>query len=394
MSEWNQYKLSDVTTILGDGLHGTPQYCADGSFYFVNGNNLVDGKIEIKDSTKRVSEDEANKYRKNLNHRTILVSINGTIGNVAKYRGEPCVLGKSACYFNVLECFDLDFIYYVVASAQFKSAITHLATGTTIKNVSLETMRNYSFVAPRVEEQKKIAAILSSLDEKIETNRKINARLEELAQALFKSWFIDFEPFGGKMPEDWEVLSFDDAIEVIAGGTPKTEVKEYWNGDIPWISVKDFVNEKHFVMNTERYISRKGLENSSTHLLNPGDTIISARGTVGAIAQIQEPMAFNQSCFGLRCKINNGAHWLFYLIHNKVTELKQKSHGSVFDTINRKTLSDLQIVVPTSEILSKFHFIISPIVEKSLFSSKESSRLAELRDTLLPKLMSGELIPE
>lgn len=100
-----------------------------------------------------MAEDEAKKYRKNLNHRTILVSINGTIGNVAKYDGEACILGKSACYFNVAEDFDLNFIYYVVASQQFKSSITHLATGTTIKNVSLETMRNYSFLAPSKDEQ-------------------------------------------------------------------------------------------------------------------------------------------------------------------------------------------------------------------------------------------------
>lgn len=318
------------------------------------------------------------------------------IGRVGAYCGsvhhskEKCWISDNAISATAKEGNSIDYLYYLLNSLNLNRY--HIGGAQPLMTQGI--INNIDIPSHSLSEQKRIAAILSSLDEKIETNRKINARLEELAQALFKSWFIDFEPFGGKMPEDWEVLSFDDAIEVIAGGTPKTEVKEYWNGDIPWISVKDFVNEKHFVMNTERYISRKGLDNSSTHLLNPGDTIISARGTVGAIAQIQEPMAFNQSCFGLRCKINNGAHWLFYLIHNKVTELKQKSHGSVFDTINRKTLSDLQIVVPTSEILSKFHFIISPIVEKSLFSSKESSRLAELRDTLLPKLMSGELIPE
>lgn len=177
MEEWKEYKLKDVTTILGDGLHGTPKYDKNGNVFFINGNNLVDGKIEIKDSTKRVSEDEANKYRRNLNHRTILVSINGTIGNVAKYKGETCILGKSACYFNVAEDFDLDFIYYVVASKQFRNTITRLATGTTIKNVSLETMRNYSFVAPSINGQKSISSMLSSLDNKIELNHRINDNL-------------------------------------------------------------------------------------------------------------------------------------------------------------------------------------------------------------------------
>ena len=177
MEEWKEYQLKDVTTILGDGLHGTPKYDENGTVFFINGNNLVDGKIEIKDSTKRVSEYEANKYRKNLTPRTILVSINGTIGNVAKYKGEACILGKSACYFNVADNFDLNFIYYVIASQQFKDTITHLATGTTIKNVSLETMRNYSFMAPSINEQKRISSILSSFDDKIELNRRINDNL-------------------------------------------------------------------------------------------------------------------------------------------------------------------------------------------------------------------------
>lgn len=174
MEQWKEYQLKDVTTILGDGLHGTPKYDDNGTFFFINGNNLVDGKIEIKESTKRVSEAEANKYRKNLTNRTILVSINGTIGNVAKYNGEACILGKSACYFNVSENFDLDFIYYIVSSRIFKNTITRLATGTTIKNVSLETMRNYSFISPGITEQKRISKILSALDDKIELNRRIN----------------------------------------------------------------------------------------------------------------------------------------------------------------------------------------------------------------------------
>lgn len=381
MNDWKEYRLGEVVNILDSkriplstaqrkemkgqyryfGAQSVIDYVND---YIFDGDYLIlaeDGE-NLKSRKQPIAQIVSGKFW--LNNHAHIMQVN-----------EKADLRVLAALLNMI-----DVSGYITGSAQPK--------------LNQENMSRIKITLPPLSEQKKIAGILSSFDEKIETNRKINARLEELAQALFKSWFIDFEPFGGKMPEDWKVLSFDDAIEVIAGGTPKTEVKEYWNGDIPWISVKDFVNEKHFVMNTERYISRKGLDNSSTHLLNPGDTIISARGTVGAIAQIQEPMAFNQSCFGLRCKINNGAHWLFYLIHNKVTELKQKSHGSVFDTINRKTLSDLQIVVPTSEILSKFHFIISPIVEKSLFSSKESSRLAKLRDALLPKLMSGELMPE
>ena len=156
MEEWKEYKLREVTSILGDGLHGTPNYDGNGSVFFINGNNLDNGVITIKKDTKRVSTDEASKYRKQLSDRTTLVSINGTIGNVAKYRGEDCILGKSACYFNVNKDVCLDFIYYIVNRNVFKRYLSQLATGTTIKNVSLETMRNYSFLMPKYDTQEKV----------------------------------------------------------------------------------------------------------------------------------------------------------------------------------------------------------------------------------------------
>lgn len=177
MEEWKKYKLRDVTSILGDGLHGTPNYDDNGTVFFINGNNLENGVITIKRDTKRVTIEEASKYQKPLSDRTIFVSINGTIGNVAKYNGETCILGKSACYFNVKPDIYLDFIYYVVSSKFFKTSINQLATGTTIKNVSLETMRNFSFLMPNFTLQEKISRILRSLDDKIALNKRINDNL-------------------------------------------------------------------------------------------------------------------------------------------------------------------------------------------------------------------------
>lgn len=183
MEEWKSYKLSDVTDSIGDGIHGTPKYDEDGSYFFINGNNLENGKIIIRSSTKRVSEEEALKHRKRISERTILVSINGTLGNTARYNYERCILGKSACYLNVKEDVDIDFIYYVVTNKQFKDTISRLATGTTIKNVSLETMRNYEFFMPSLENQKKISSILKSIDDKIAINCQIN---DNLTSTLFR----------------------------------------------------------------------------------------------------------------------------------------------------------------------------------------------------------------
>lgn len=177
MRNWKIKTIAECSTILGDGLHGTPKYDKLGEYAFINGNNLNNGYILIKPDTKRISLSEYEKYKKNLTDRTVLVSINGTLGNVAVYRGEKIILGKSACYFNVAENCDVQFMRYVVSTPQFQQYIHSVATGTTIKNVSLKQMREYAFPCPNLFEQQRIARILYLLDKKIETNSKINDNL-------------------------------------------------------------------------------------------------------------------------------------------------------------------------------------------------------------------------
>lgn len=178
MTAWRKITIKDATTVLGDGLHGTPQYTESGEYAFVNGNNLVDGKIIVKKDTKRVDKSQFEKYQRPLGERTILVSINGTLGNVGVYNGEKIILGKSACYFNVKEEYDKDFLKYVVSSPAFKRYLENNATGTTIKNVSLKQMREYQFNIPEdIMEQKKISGILSKIDAKIDINNAINRNL-------------------------------------------------------------------------------------------------------------------------------------------------------------------------------------------------------------------------
>ena len=169
--------LENCTDILGDGLHGTPKYTENGEYAFINGNNLVDGEILIKRDTKRVDFSQYEKYRKPLTDRTLFVSINGTLGNVGIYNFEKIILGKSACYFNVKKSVDKDFIYYVVLSPVFRRYLESNATGTTIKNISLKQMREYEFLLPPIEVQKKISSILKRIDEKIKSNKLINKNL-------------------------------------------------------------------------------------------------------------------------------------------------------------------------------------------------------------------------
>ncbi len=182
--EWKKYKLSDITSKLGDGLHGTPKYDNNGEYYFINGNNLENGKIVIKPDTKRVSFTEYQKYKKELNNNTILLSINGTLGNIGYYNNEKVILGKSACYFNLKDGFSKDYVRYIMSTKSFKLFLENFATGATIKNVSLDAMRNFEFFAPRKDLQDKIAKILSNYDNLIENNNKRIKILEEMAQKI------------------------------------------------------------------------------------------------------------------------------------------------------------------------------------------------------------------
>jgi len=190
---WETKELRELTTILGDGLHGTPKYTIDGDYYFINGNNLNDGKIEFKENTKRVNVDEFNKHKKNLTDRTVLVSINGTLGNVAFYNGEKIILGKSACYFNLKENVDKGFVKYVLSSRYFIDYAHREATGATIKNVSLKSMREFKVPLPPLKEQQTIVCQLDALraeTQKLEAvyQKKI-ADLEELKKSILQKAF-------------------------------------------------------------------------------------------------------------------------------------------------------------------------------------------------------------
>lgn len=163
---------------------------------------------------------------------------------------------------------------------------------------------------------------------------------------------------------EWMKKSLIEIVELISGGTPKTSKSEYWDGNINWLSVKDFNNCNRYVYSTEKMITEEGLNNSSTKLLQKDDIIISARGTVGEIAIIPFPMAFNQSCYGIRAKGGIDSTFLYYLVKNSIRKLKAITHGSVFDTITRDTFANIEVNIPDLDTQSKMAKILSNIDDK------------------------------
>ena len=403
--EWKEVTLGEVSSKIGDGLHGTPQYDGDGSYYFINGNNLNCGKIIIKDDTKRVGIDEFVKNQKELNEQTLLVSINGTIGNVAKYNNEPCILGKSACYINVIKEVDKEFIYYVLTSANFKRNITNEATGTTIKNVSLKQMREYKFNIPcNIADQHRIASILSSLDRKIELNNKINADLEEMAQAIFKNWFVDFEPFKdgkfvdselGMIPEGWKVGTLGDMGTIVCGKTPSKANSNYYGGDIPFIKIPD-MHGNVFVESSEDRLTEQGSLSQIKKLIPPYSLMVSCIATVGLVSINTKPSHTNQQINTIIPHNKSALFYLYQYIKNNEELLKNMGRGGTTTlNVNTKSFSNIRLFIPSDIALLQFHQIVEGLFKKIELNMQESRTLSLLRDTLLPRLMSGELeVPE
>lgn len=258
--------------------------------------------------------------------------------------------------------------------------------------------------------QAEIAAVLSSLDRKIENLRRQNETLEAIAQTLFKHWFVNFEfpnadgkPYkssGGAMepselgaiPAGWHVGKFADFFHLFSGGTPKTTIDEYWDGNIQWLSAKDVTSHhKAFILSTEKTITTLGLDKSAAKLLPKYTMVVSARGTVGNYCVLSEQMAISQSNFGV---ISRNSDYLFFghlLIMSLIHKLKREAYGSVFDTITTSNFKRLNILVPDVSVLQNFESFVSRTFEKTLLNEQQIQTLTKTRDVLLPKLMSGKL---
>lgn len=379
--EWKEVRLCDVCSELSDGLHKAPKFIEKGEYIFVNAKNLYNGYILDNDPTKKTSHEEYLKYKKPLGKHTILYSIDGTIGNIAKYRGEKCVLGKGACYLNCNPKIVVSsYLYYQLQSPHFKSYIHLMSTGSTIKHISLKTMREYVFELPSLTDQRRIASILSSLDRKIELNNKINADLEEMAQAIFKNWFVDFEPFKdgkfvdselGMIPEGWKVGCLGDLITIKYG----KDHKKLDDGTFPVYGSGGFM----------RFVN--------SWLYNGESVLIPRKGTLDNIMYVCEKFWTVDTMFFSVPKMDYVMKYVYNYI--KRFDFSKMNEGTSVPSNTAARLNKMPILIPTHEILEMYDETLCPVYNKRKMKDKESRTLSLLRDTLLPRLMSGEIeIPE
>ena len=390
MAEWEKTTLEKCTDILGDGLHGTPKYTDGGEYAFINGNNLVNGEILIKKDTKMVDYSQYEKYKKPLTNRTLLVSINGTLGNVGMYNSEKIILGKSACYFNVKEFVDKDFIYYVVSSPMFRQYLEHSATGTTIKNISLKQMREYEFLLPPIEKQKQISSVLKMIDEKIKNNRRVNENLLQQALAIYKAWFCDFVLSDGVLPESWHITTIDALSSLVTRGiAPK-----YDNSSNQIVLNQKCIRDHTIdVSLARRHLPKKINEK----WVSKGDLLINSTGTgtLGRVAQVwfdANNMTVDSHVTIVRPKAPILQSYIGFWGLSHESEIEAQHTGSTGQTeLPRDRVKAMELPLPDEDTLSKFNELVIPMTDAVVSNQKENAQLSQLRDTLLPKLMSGEI---
>ena len=381
MSEWKEYKLEEITTEIGDGIHGTPNYSEDGEFYFINGNNISNGKVMIKGDTKRVNRIEFEKYKKSLSNRTILLSINGTIGNVGFYNDEKCILGKSACYLNLKDNIDKNFVYYTFLTDDFQSHLLNIATGTTIQNVPLKGLRESIILLPPLDEQKRIASILTSIDNKIDLLHRENATLEVMAETLFRQWLIE------EAKDDWNEMP----LTKIANFTNGLACQKYppKNGieKLPVLKIRELANG---ISSDSDYATT---EVANEYLVHAGDVIFAWSASLMVKIWDGEDCILNQHLF--KVTSDSFPKWFYYYwckYHlNEFIAIAQ-SHATTMGHIKRGDLENTMVLVPSNDELKVMSDQFDCIIQKLENNNKEICTLIQTRDNLLPKLMNREII--
>lgn len=307
---------------------------------------------------------------------------------------------------NIANNVDKYFLYWIMRTPAYQSFIATHSSGTTVHHTSPKGIGNYVFKLPSLDEQRRIASILSSLDRKIELNNKINADLEEMAQAIFKNWFVDFEPFKdgkfvdselGMIPEGWKVGRADDFYQINIGKTPPRKEHKWFStnpADKIWVSIANMGNSGIFISDSSEYLTKEAVDSHNIIMVPRNTILLSFKLTVGRVAIADKELTTNEAIARFILSDDKYMEYL-YLYLKKYDYNSLGSTSSIATAVNSKTIKGMQMLQPSDNAIDAFHIKVNPIFEKIRSLTKENSHLSLLRDTLLPRLMSGEIeVPE
>ena len=423
-SDMSKIPIREYLDLYGDGIHGTPEYAADGEYYFINGNNIKDGRINIDDSTLKVTRREYEKIKRPLSDNSLLVSINGTLGNIGVYNGEKIALGKSACFLNVKEECNKYFVKYLLSTKEFQKYIMLVAHGSTIKNLAPSQIADYVPELPDDIDVDRVASLLKSIDDKIERNKHIVNTLEQMAKTLYDYWFVQFDfpdangtPYktsGGKMewnetlsreiPAGWEVSTIGRHVEVDRGISYSSADLE--GEGIPMVNLNSFNTDASYKVEglktySGKYAKDKVIKPYDLMICTTQQTAIDLTGQTNIIGKAMilpdcfegREVVASMDLVRLHCDDIYGKYYLRLLLakdyfHKYVTGY---AIGTKIKHLHLDGLLNYYCEVPPNSLLQSFNKKMQDIEMKKSEIINENQRLCYLRDFLLPMLMNGQV---
>ena len=411
--EWKEVRLGDVCEIKGGKRlpKGVNLITQKNSHPYIRVRDLGKSKtIELNSSYEYVDEITHKQIQRYITQKgDILISIVGTIGLIAIVGGslDGANLTENCVKLVKLDKIDSEYLYYYLKSPFGQQNISRGTVGAVQAKLPIKNIQDFSIICPElISDQRRIASILSSLDRKIELNNKINADLEEMAQAIFKNWFVDFEPFKdgkfvdselGMIPEGWKVGRADDFYQINIGKTPPRKEHKWFStnpADKIWVSIANMGNSGIFISDSSEYLTKEAVDSYNIIMVPRNTTLLSFKLTVGRVAIADKELTTNEAIARFILSDDKYMEYLYLYLKN-FDYNSLGSTSSIATAVNSKTIKGMQMLQPSDKIIDAFHIQVNPIFEKIRSLTKENSRLSLLRDTLLPRLMSGEIeVPE
>ncbi|MCH7972535.1 MAG: restriction endonuclease subunit S [Bacteroidetes bacterium] len=385
MSEWKECKLGEISDVR-DGTHDSPKQKDTGRF-LVTSRHLKNGKINFTSAYKISMEDfEAVNKRSKVDKWDILFSMIGTIGEMVLVDFEPDFAIKNIGLFKTDGDKDLSlWIYYYLKSTEAQGEIYANLKGTTQQYITLGDLRNFPIKLPPLPEQKAIAGVLSSLDDKIDLLHRQNKTLEAMAETLFRQWFVE------EADESWVEKPLSFFGDIICGKTPSKKVTEYFNGDIPFIKIPD-MHGNVFVFETSDRLSEEGKLSQDNKTLPPKSICVSCIATVGLVSMNAKECQTNQQINSIIPYKDCYRYFLFLLMKSSSDLLhSMASGGTATLNLNTSNFSNIKTQYPGDDHLLDFHSVVQPMFDKIFSNQNQILNLECTGDTLLPKLMSGEI---
>lgn len=401
--KWEKVRLEDCCYSISDGDHQPPPKAQQGIPFVTISNINSMNQLDFSDTMFVPKEyyqslDEKRKVRKG----DVLYSVVGSFGIPVLIKEErPFVFQRHIAILRPKEdIVDSGFLFYTMLNRDFYAKADAVAIGAAQRTVSLGSLRNIKIDVPSLESQKHIADILSAYDDLIENNQKQIKLLEEAAQRLYKEWFVDLRFPGHEntkivdgVPEGWRVASIADICDTVGGGTPSTKIQSYYEkGDILWVTPTDITrNFSLALLDTEKKITPEGLKNSSAKML-PAETILmTSRASVGFFGMCKYEVCTNQGFISCIPKRENLQMYLLFNLKSRVEEIRQKAGGSTYLEISKTVFRELKIILPKDEVLAEYQKNVHDIFDEIYCRTEMIKSLVDMRNRVLPKLMSGEV---